>query len=124
MAKLETQIPEYLDSEFIQTALENYLCCNEVKVNDFEILNLVCGSGENYCSDIYQITVKFKLLDEEEDAEEQQENFAVKSMPKQKQMVLRNLNIYNRELYFYKNILPRMETLMKIKEKQYLIGPR
>lgn len=122
MAKLETpQSPEYLNNEFIQTALENYLCCNEVKINDFEISNLVSGSGENYCSDIYEIKVKYQLLDGDK---EQQDNVVVKSMPKHKQIVLRNLKIYNRELYFYKNILPQMETLMKIKEKEYVLAPR
>ncbi|XP_037821400.1 uncharacterized protein LOC119610311 [Lucilia sericata] len=122
MAKLETQTPAYLNSEFIQKALENYLCCNEVKINEFVISNLVSGSGENYCSDIYEIKFKYQLMEGEE--EEQQESVVVKSMPKHKQLVLRNLKIYNRELYFYRNILPKMETLMKIKDKDYVLGPR
>ncbi|KAM7348679.1 uncharacterized protein ACRADG_007934 [Cochliomyia hominivorax] len=114
--------PKYLDKELLQTALENYLCCNEVKINKFEVKTLVAGSGENYCSDIYQITMKYQLLDGE--MEEQEENVVVKSMPKHKQLVLKNLQIYNRELYFYRNILPKMETIMKIIGKNYILGPR
>lgn len=122
MASLEPQSPEYLDKELIQTALENYFCCNEVQINEFQLSTLVSGSGENYCSDIYEIKVKHQLMDSGE--KEQQDSFVIKSMPKHKQLILRNLKIYNRELYFYKNILPKIETLMKVKEKEFMLGPR
>lgn len=121
-ASSETQSPEYLNKELIQVALENYLCCNEVQINEFELCTLVSGSGENYCSDIYQINIKYQLM--ESDEKEQQDSFVIKSMPKHKQLILKNLKIYNRELYFYKNILPKIETLMKHKEKQFVLAPR
>ena len=120
-AKSMNKYPEYLNDDFIQTALENYLCCNEVKINEFEISSLALGSGENYCSDIYQVLVKYQQLGCEE---QHKENMVVKSMPKHKQIVLRNLNIYNREYYFYKHILPRMQTLMRMKVKGYTLAPR
>lgn len=120
-AKSEIKYPEYLNDDFMQTTMENYLCCSEVKINEFEISCLALGAGENYCSDIYQVLVKYQLLDCEE---ELKMNIVIKSMPKHKQIVLRNLKIYNRECYFYKQILPTMQTIMRMKVKGYTLAPR
>lgn len=121
MANLTNQIPAYLNSEFIQTALENYLCCSEVKIMKFAVTALACGAGENYCSDIYEVSVKYQLFN---DSQEHTEQLVIKSLPKTKQMTLKDLKIYNRELYFYKNVLPKMELLMKLHQKNYTIAPR
>uniref|UniRef100_A0A1A9WZ80 CHK domain-containing protein n=1 Tax=Glossina brevipalpis TaxID=37001 RepID=A0A1A9WZ80_9MUSC len=102
---------------------------NEIEINDLKIKKINLG-GDNYCSDIYQSHVVYRLntknLNGNDEGNQRFEEIQliIKSMPKEKQGVLQRLQIFNREKFFYTQLKIQMETLMALLKNSWLIAPK
>ncbi|KAL9884969.1 uncharacterized protein ACN427_011596 [Glossina fuscipes fuscipes] len=118
---------EYINNEFIKTCLENGFFTDEIEINDL-IINKINLGGDNYCSDIYQGHVIYRLNNRNFNGEGTQRveeiQLIIKRMPKEKQGVLQRLQIFNREKFFYTHLKIQMETLMTLVKNSWLLAPK
>lgn len=61
-AQLDTRvIPEYLNVKFFENSLRNEFKNDKIKIVDLSIKYATSG-GDNYTSDIYRATIKYKCF--------------------------------------------------------------
>lgn len=111
-------IPDFYNKHFFTCALQSGLRVADIKVLSYKLKKSSAG-GENYCSNIFHSFVK---CDIENDIE--QIALIIKNLPDEKQGVLKNLKVFDKETLFYVDLKPRLETLMWCLESSWKLGAR
>ncbi|XP_068150733.1 uncharacterized protein [Drosophila tropicalis] len=105
-------VPEYLNAEFFIETLEEGLRESKITLHE---LNYAWGSnpGDNYCSAIYQVQLKFtRWSDGKESTEKEQLSLIVKTIPiTQDTQFLEDVRVFIKEKQTYTDILPRLDIL-------------
>ncbi|XP_037937458.1 uncharacterized protein LOC119671036 [Teleopsis dalmanni] len=111
--------PDYLNKDFMRQTLEYGLRLVNLEIVDIRLRNLTVG-GENYCSNIYGVSIRYKT----EAGKESEKYLIIKSMPMDKQILLGRLSIYCKETIFYLDIMPKLETLMCCSNETWILGAK
>ncbi|XP_064554012.1 uncharacterized protein LOC135439252 [Drosophila montana] len=105
-------VPEYLNEGFFVETIEEGL--RETKITLQEI-NFEWGSnpGDNYCSAIYRVLVKFTRWDDgKESSKSEQLSLIVKTIPiTEETKFLEDVRVFIKEKQTYTDILPRLDIL-------------
>ncbi|TDG43443.1 hypothetical protein AWZ03_010145 [Drosophila navojoa] len=105
-------VPEYLNEGFFVDALEDGLRESAIKLHE---ISFEWGSnpGDNYCSAIYRVLLKFaRSLNATESEESEQLSLIVKTIPiTEETKFLEDVKVFIKEKQTYTDILPRLEVL-------------
>ncbi|XP_046803065.1 uncharacterized protein LOC111690962 [Lucilia cuprina] len=103
--------PKHLDYDFFTDILENALLRNNFQIKTIDF-TMGSSTGENYCSQIYRVTVSYKSTND--NGNDGCISVIIKSMPHTEATdFLLDLNVFLKERIFYNNVLPRLEVLCK-----------
>ncbi|EDV31512.1 uncharacterized protein Dana_GF15396 [Drosophila ananassae] len=110
-------LPKHLDISFFEEVLDTALRTSKAKVLSIHI-KMGSNTGENYCSQIYRTKISFQLPGKPV----QTMMFIVKSIPRLESVeFIEDLQVYLKEKVTYYDVLPRLELLMKCKQR---FGPK
>lgn len=103
--------PAHLDLQFLQDVLENALYITDFYIKS-AVFTMGSNVGENYCSQIYRVKIAYELITDQENIKEI--SIIIKSIPLIDGIdFLVDLNVFHKEVIFYKYVLPRMEMLFR-----------
>lgn len=98
-------IPDWLNKDFFQKALTNKYKSSDIKISDFSIVS-ISGNGENYCSNMFKIELKFELS-----GKHIIENVVIKTEPSNEMVTM--MEFFPKEMEMYERIIPAFEKLFK-----------
>lgn len=98
-------IPDWLNKDFFQKALTNKYKSSVISISDFSIVS-ISGNGENYCSNMFKIELKFEL-----GGKNIIENVVIKTEPSNEMVSM--MELFPKEMEMYEKIIPAFEKLYK-----------
>lgn len=105
-------VPKYLNEEFFTKALEEGLRVYHVDIDEITV-SWGCNPGDNYCSSIYRVIIKYNIWPEPS-TECQQISLIVKTIPITKELqFLDDVGVFIKEKIIYNDVLPRLNILME-----------
>ncbi|XP_034099228.2 uncharacterized protein LOC117564518 [Drosophila albomicans] len=121
--ELQAAPPRHLDAPFFEEVVETAL-----RTARIQLLGIHCSlgssTGENYCSQIYRVRIKYRWDNNGKKASQQEHQMSVivKSIPRIESVeFIEDLQVYLKEKITYYEVLPRLELLMQCKRR---FGPK
>ncbi|XP_058818073.1 uncharacterized protein LOC131681334 [Topomyia yanbarensis] len=110
----------FLTKDYLEDILRNEKRDTCVMVEDYSV-NRALGKGENFSSDILRIRIVYKRNHEIDRV--QSYILKVALVTEGMAAMLEEYDVFHREIIFYKNILPKIEELLKMTNYQKKLAP-
>lgn len=120
--ELQASPPKHLDVALFEEVLETALRTARVQLDGIHC-SMGSSTGENYCSQIYRVRLKYRLQTGKNSLNDSHQlAVIVKSIPRIESVeFIEDLQVYLKEKITYYEVLPRLELLLQCKRR---FGPK
>ncbi|KAJ6636145.1 hypothetical protein Bhyg_14732, partial [Pseudolycoriella hygida] len=100
-------IPDWLNQQFLEKSIRKHSKRDTIFIQSFSIVPAT-AKGENFASAMFRVKVSYHFGDEEK----RNESFIIKTESDDGVLLLNDLNVYEKELEMYEQILPKLRRLL------------